>query len=176
VIRFQSAWLHGHAQTILSMPVRARAVHRERLELEDGDFLDLDWLRTGRRVAIRSHGLEGSLTQRCVRSLAAAHATSWDVLAWNSVAAWRNRRPLHFYHSGETTIWRRSCAADRDLSAYLARGIRSRGNVTLKYLGIHRIRRWSAPSASPRRLISHPRAQVLDERSENAISLPFSLR
>jgi uncharacterized protein len=58
------AFLHnGHLQTILPvlLPRRFSIVfERERLELEDGDFLDLDWARIGGdKLAILSHGLEG---------------------------------------------------------------------------------------------------------------------
>jgi predicted alpha/beta-fold hydrolase len=51
-------------QTILSAVLRRRAsvaYQRERMELADGDFLDLDWLPSGScRLALLSHGLEGS--------------------------------------------------------------------------------------------------------------------
>jgi len=54
---------NGHIQTILPVLLRRRlniAFKRERLELEDGDFLDLDWARMGGdKLAILSHGLEG---------------------------------------------------------------------------------------------------------------------
>ena len=54
---------NGHAQTILPVLLRRKLAGRfarERLELEDGDFLDLDWSRHGYdRLAILTHGLEG---------------------------------------------------------------------------------------------------------------------
>ena len=57
-------WLPGgQAQTIFPALADKAAVvtgERERLELADGDFLDLDWHRTGReKLAILTHGLEG---------------------------------------------------------------------------------------------------------------------
>ena len=78
---------------------------RERLELADGDFLDLDWAKARhRRVAIISHGLEGSSTQNDVKTLAAAlNAAGWDALAWNfRGCSGEENRLLQFYHSGET--------------------------------------------------------------------------
>ena len=96
-------------QTILPvlLPRRVRATFiRERLELPDGDFLDLDWLRRGGapRVAILAHGLEGSSTQTYIRGMASTLAAAgWDVLAWNfrGCSGEPNRLP-RAYHSGET--------------------------------------------------------------------------
>jgi predicted alpha/beta-fold hydrolase len=179
--RFQSpAWLrNGHAQTILSvlLPRRVRvAFVRERLELDDGDFLDLDWLRAGHsRVAILSHGLEGSSTQRYMRGLAAAlHATGWDVLAWNfRGCSGEINRLLRFYHSGETgdlaAVVRHAATSHARIS--LA-GFSLGGNVTLKYLGEappHPAVTGAVAISAPVDLASC--AQVLDERSENAIYL-----
>ena len=49
------------------------AFDHERLELDDGDFLDLRWLRQGHdRLVILSHGLEGNAEQGYVRGMAAA--------------------------------------------------------------------------------------------------------
>jgi hypothetical protein len=65
--RYRAPWLlkHGHSATILTSFFPAPAAtwtSGERLELPDGDFLDLAWLQSGqRRLAILSHGLEGSL-------------------------------------------------------------------------------------------------------------------
>jgi len=142
--RFQPPFFlgNGHVQTILPvlLPRRVRTDFiRERLELPDGDFLDLDWRRGGaRRVAILAHGLEGSATQTYIRGMAATLAAAgWDVLAWNfrGCSGEPNRLP-RAYHSGET----------QDLTAVIARaatdyaslalvGFSLGGNVILKYLG-----------------------------------------
>ena len=51
--------LHSILPRMLRSPARI-AVTRERLELADGDFLDLDWNRQGHsRLVVISHGLEG---------------------------------------------------------------------------------------------------------------------
>jgi predicted alpha/beta-fold hydrolase len=142
--RFQAPFFlrNGHAQTILPVLLPRRvggAALRERLELPDGDFLDLDWTRAGReRVAILTHGLEGSSTQTYIRGLAAMLAAAgWDVLAWNfRGCSGEPNRLLRAYHSGETG----------DLGAVIARaavdyrqialvGFSLGGNVVLKYLG-----------------------------------------
>src|SRR5262245_24973947 len=62
---------NGHAQTVLPVLFRrlpAFRYERERLELPDGDFLDLDWLRQGsQRAVLLAHGLEGSSDGTYVR-------------------------------------------------------------------------------------------------------------
>ncbi|MEO5719440.1 MAG: alpha/beta fold hydrolase [Chthoniobacterales bacterium] len=133
---------NGHAQTIVGAFLRrGRQVkfEPERLELEDGDFLDLLWLRHGGdRLAILSHGLEGSADEGYMRGMAAAlHAAGWDVLGWNfrGCGAEPNRL-VRLYHSGAT----------EDLSAVVNHAARSYarialigfslgGNLTLKYMG-----------------------------------------
>ena len=133
---------NGHAQTILPVLLRRRldgVFTRERIELADGDFLDLDWKRAGgNRLAVLTHGLEGHSRQGYIRGTAGAlHAAGWDVLAWNfrGCSGEPNRLP-RAYHSGET----------RDLAAVIAHaaegyarlalvGYSLGGNVVLKYLG-----------------------------------------
>ncbi len=142
--QFDPPWplRNGHLQTILPAILGWRknvAYQRERLELADGDFLDLDWLPSGsRRLAILSHGLEGSSRDAVMRGMAASlHQAGWDVLAWNyrGCSAEMNRLP-RLYHSGETA----------DLAAVVERaaerfpilalvGFSLGGNLLLKYLG-----------------------------------------
>src|SRR4051812_20212063 len=99
---------NGHVQTILPavLPRRVRvAFEHERLELSDGDFLDLDWARQGRnRIGIVSHGLEGTSAANYIRGMAGAlKEAGWDALAWNFRGCGREpNRLLRFYHSGET--------------------------------------------------------------------------
>jgi len=130
-------------QTILAAVLPRRVDLRfeeERLELADGDFLRLDWVRqAGReRLAIISHGLEGSSKNGCVRGMAAELAgAGWDVLAWNfrGCGGEPNRLP-RFYHSGETGDLR--AVIERGAAAYgriALIGFSLGGNVTLKYLG-----------------------------------------
>ncbi len=133
---------NGHVQTILPvlLPRRVRTTFvRERLELPDGDFLDLDWLRRGAsRLAILAHGLEGSSTQTYIRGMAAALATAgWDVLAWNfrGCSGEPNRLP-RAYHSGETEDLRAVIArATAEYPALALAGFSLGGNVVLKYVG-----------------------------------------
>lgn len=80
----------------------------ERLELEDGDFLELRWMQAqnpeARPLAILSHGLEGSVDAIYIRSMAGSlMRAGWDVLAWNYRGCGGiENRLRRFYHSGET--------------------------------------------------------------------------
>ena len=169
---------NGHVQTLLPVVLRRWArvpFVRERLELDDGDFLDLDWHRAGSdRVAILSHGLEGSSQQPYIRGMAAAlHADGWDVLAWTfRGCSGEPNRLLRFYHSGESG----------DLAAVVRHAARSHaqiglvgfslgGNVLLKYLGegAHPAVIAAAAISAPVDLASC--ARVMDERADNRIYL-----
>jgi predicted alpha/beta-fold hydrolase len=141
---FQPPWWlrHGHLQTVLPVLVPRRwdlSVERERLELEDGDFLDLDWMRAGSdRLVILQHGLEGSSAAVYVRGMAAAlQAVGWDALAWNFRGCGEEmNRTLRLYHSGETSDLGRVVRHAATRYARIAVvGFSLGGNVTLKYLG-----------------------------------------
>lgn len=97
-----------HFETIVpSVFNKVEGVHygRERLELRDGDFLDLDWLTNGNNKAmIISHGMEGDTNRHYVKRFAKYfHDKEWDILAWNyrSCSEEMNRLPK-FYAYGET--------------------------------------------------------------------------
>jgi hypothetical protein len=143
---------NGHIQTVLSVLLPPRSdvrFQRERLELVDGDFLDLGWARIGAdRLVVLSHGLEGSSDSRYIRGMAAAlNAAEWDVLVWDfrGCSEETNRLP-RLYHSGETGDLGAviDCAASRSTSASYGATRYSRialvgfslgGNLILKYLG-----------------------------------------
>jgi hypothetical protein len=179
--RFRAPFLlrNGHVQTILPvlLPRRVRASFvRERLELPDGDFLDLDWLRRGAgRVAILCHGLEGSSTQTYIRGMAAALAAAgWDSLAWNfrGCSGEPNRLP-RAYHSGETEDLRAVVARAAAGYATIALiGFSLGGNVVLKYLGEappHVAVRTGVAVCAPIDLAAC--ARKLDQRRSNRIYL-----
>ena len=138
--------LGGHLQTILPSLFRrvdGVAYRRERLELDDGDFLDLDWAgpdaAEGARLAVVAHGLEGSTERAYVRGMVRAlQGAGWSVLAWNlRGCSGEPNRLARAYHSGAT----------EDLDAVvrhaLGRGWRRvgvvgfslGGNLSLRWLG-----------------------------------------
>jgi len=138
-------WLHGpHAQTLFAFAWRrSRPPHwtPERLELPDGDFVDLCHFGTGRgpRVCV-FHGLEGSVGSHyvggLVRSLAAT-GSRVTFMHFRGCSGEPNRLP-RAYHSGDTgdiafligTLRQRE--PQRPIAAV---GFSLGGNALLKYLG-----------------------------------------
>ncbi len=142
---YRNPWylMNGHFETVIpSIWNKAPQVsyERERLELEDGDFLDLDWLRADRKkVVIISHGLEGSSDRHYVRRPAAYfHRRGWSVLAWNcrSCSGDMNRKP-RFYHHGATEDLGQVVAQclSTGFETVVLMGFSMGGSMTLKYLG-----------------------------------------
>lgn len=139
-------WLRGgHAQTIYPALFRRApwiTRERERIETSDGDFLDLDWARSGRsdRVAVLSHGLEGDSRNAYVQGMAGALVRAgWDVVAWNCRGcSGEPNRLLRSYHSGATedlaAVVDHALAGSRYARLALV-GFSLGGNITLKYLG-----------------------------------------
>jgi hypothetical protein len=145
-------WLPGaHAQTLgarLFRSSRGVTHGRERLELPDGDFVDLDWVTVvGGRPApadgplvLVLHGLEGSARStyalEAYRALA-AHGVSAVGLNFRSCSGEPNRLP-RLYHSGDTGDLAHVVATLRDRRpdhAIGAVGFSLGGNVLLKFLG-----------------------------------------
>jgi hypothetical protein len=144
-------WLPGrHAQTVAGRYLRERTgVHyrRERLETEDGDFVDLDWAAVdglpvdpGAPLVLLVHGLEGSANSSyMLESCRALAERGLRAVAMNfrSCSGEPNRAP-RFYHAGDTAdlaaVFRH--LREREPHAPLgAMGFSLGGNVLLKYLG-----------------------------------------
>lgn len=138
-------WRNPHLQTIWPLLVKPKAVplNRQRLELADGDFVDLDWLEGDLHspsIVVILHGLEGNADSHYVRRMLRAlyaHKQPAVVVHQRSCSGELNRLPRS-YHSGETD----------DLSQVLdqikqqhphkqlhAVGYSLGGNVLCKYLG-----------------------------------------
>ncbi len=114
---------------------------RERMELEDGDFIDIDWKREKKhtRLVIICHGMEGSTDRAYMMGMAKALAPTIDVLTWNfrGCSGETNRLP-RFYHSGETSDLQRVIDFARSSKIYNSIslvGFSLGGNLILKYLG-----------------------------------------
>src|SRR5690242_7569307 len=78
-----------HLETIVPSALRkvAGQYRRTRLELPDGDFVDLDCMTEPirrNRLVIVSHGLEGSSDRHYSKGMASFFfQRGWDALAWN---------------------------------------------------------------------------------------------
>ena len=135
---------NGHLQTIfpfLFRQVPSVTYKRTRWELEDGDFLDLDWLIKGNeKLAIVLHGLESNSDESYMRGMVKHLSRSkFDVVVLNfRSCSGEMNRTFRTYHSGETTdiqfvvetILRQSLYSQIHLV-----GFSLGGNVTLKFLG-----------------------------------------
>ena len=137
-------FLSRHIETIY--PVVFRNVSdvnytRERLELEDADFLDLDWIKNDhKKLLILSHGLEGETGSKYLKGMArAASNAGYDVLAWNyRGCSGEINRNFRFYHSGESADLDLVVNYVLSLNKYDSIGLTGfsvGGNITLKYLG-----------------------------------------
>lgn len=77
----------------------------EKFELSDGDFLELDWIKSkSDRLMILCHGLEGNSRSHYVQQMATHFSKlGWDILAINVRGCGRkiNRLPV-LYHAGAT--------------------------------------------------------------------------
>lgn len=139
-------WCRGaHAQTILGNLLRDNpkiAYRRERLELPDGDFLDLDWMNGNPQapLVVILHGLGGSSNSSYVLTLLdELRQKSWRAVIMNArgMSGESNRLPVTS-HSGqsedlEATI-RKLLEDPNNQKIYLA-GYSRGGNVLLKWLG-----------------------------------------
>ena len=81
---------NGHFATIYSAKLRPSPKlmqQRERLQLPDGDFMDIDWSfseKNSRKVAILLHGLEGNAQRTYMKGQAKIlNQNGWDVAAVN---------------------------------------------------------------------------------------------
>lgn len=138
---------NGHLQTIVPSTLRRVpevAYQRERLELPDGDFLDLDWSLAqsarARKLGIISHGLEGDSNRPYVRGMARAlNQAGFDALGWNyRGCSGETNRLLRSYHLGDTGDLAAVVRYAIEVQGYeevVLTGFSAGGNVTLKYLG-----------------------------------------
>lgn len=86
-------------------PTFFRKIHvdyrRERLELEDGDFIDIDRIfNNSDSAVILCHGLEGSSQSKYIIGMAKQFSIhNWDIIAMNyrSCSGEINRKPLAYY-------------------------------------------------------------------------------
>jgi predicted alpha/beta-fold hydrolase len=145
---FKPAWWlpNGHLQTIWPALFRRKIknlpLERERLELPDGDFIDLDWMNRNHHgpLVLILHGLEGSIDSHYAKSL----LLTISQLGWRGVfmhfrgCSGEPNRLAKAYHSGETADvnYVTNLLFKREPKTHLAViGFSLGGNVLLKWLG-----------------------------------------
>ena len=145
-----AGWLPGrHLQTIFGPLFRRRSklpLVRERWELDDGDFVDVDQYggdgreQTSAPVLLALHGLEGSSNAPYMRGLLEqARLRGLGALALNfRSCSGESNRLVRSYHSGETRdldqVIRRVIARSPEAKILLC-GFSLGGNVLVKWLG-----------------------------------------
>ena len=156
---------------------------RERLELPDGDFVDLDWSKTNsKKLVILTHGMEGSSRSKYIlHTVMRAKERGYSALAWNMRGcSGQSNRKIHFYHSGKTEDL--ECVikhAQRLGYTHICLvGFSLGGNLNLLYLGkkgnaLHRYIKRAVAISAPVDLVT---SQQQIELPENRIYLARFLK
>jgi len=134
---------NGHLSTIWATLFRKQniAYVRTRMNTQDGDFLDLDWIKNkNKKLLIIGHGLEGSSSSTYIKGLAKyAHIHDFDIIAIN----WRGCSNIpntlfKSYHTGKSedqkAVVNHIISEYNYLDIYLV-GFSMGGNIALKYAG-----------------------------------------
>ncbi len=137
---------NGHFSTIFTALTRKIVdfeQKRERLELADGDFLDLDWSFSQtptKKVIVLLHGLEGNAQRAYITGSAKQfNRNGFDACAVNfRGCSGTQNRLFNSYHSGVTEDLEmviEHLLASKKYSKIYLKGFSMGGNVLLKYLG-----------------------------------------
>ena len=134
---------NGHAETIIPALFRDVATHyvRERITLQDGDFMDLDWQKQGaKKILVLFHGLEGSSQSQYIKGFSGFfYSKGYDTCAVNfrSCSGEMNKL-LRSYNSGVSndiaSVLGHISLCNTYNEMYLC-GFSLGGNALLKYLG-----------------------------------------
>lgn len=143
-IFFESA----HLSTIIPAKFKKYPIpkyERERIELEDGDFLDLDWRKQNHQnqLVILCHGLEGNTTRTYMNTCSDYFfQRDFNVLAWNyrSCGGEMNRLKRLYHHGSyddlETVI---DYATQQGFQQIFLVGFSMGGALVMNYLGNSKI-------------------------------------
>ncbi|TVZ52731.1 YheT family hydrolase [Dokdonia sp. Hel_I_53] len=141
---------NAHFSTIYSAKIRrvhGVSQNRKRLELPDGDFVDIDWSYTdsslsrkrASKVALLLHGLEGDAQRPYMLGMAKLLVNNgYDVAALNFRGCSGSQNRLYrSYHSGDTRDISHLVNMLSSLSYSMINlyGVSLGGNALLKYLG-----------------------------------------
>lgn len=132
-----------HLETIIPALFRKIdiAYERERVELPDGDFMDLDYvMNNSKNLLILFHGLEGSSNSQYIKGFSKYFSNKgFDICAVNfRSCSGENNRLLTSYHSGKSDdidLIINYIVTNKNYSKIMLGGFSLGGNVLLKYLG-----------------------------------------
>ena len=133
-----------HISTIWASQFRSTpslTLKRNRVELIDGDFIDLDEHRSGNdRLVLLLHGLEGNSESRYMQNMAHHFILEkWDAILMNHRScSGEDNRLFSCYHSGKSDDLNSILSYITDTYTYktiVVIGFSLGGNVALKYLG-----------------------------------------
>jgi predicted alpha/beta-fold hydrolase len=135
---------NAHLATII--PNKLRRIEgvtytRERLELPDNDFVDIDYSKcVSKTILIFLHGLEGNSSRAYAKSVVKqANAIGWDACVMNQRGCSGEPNRLYSsYHSGKSEDLRffvNSLIQKQNYDTIYLAGVSLGGNIILKYLG-----------------------------------------
>lgn len=148
-VQFKPAWWlrNSHFQTLWPTLCRKEIknlhLERERIELPDGDFIDIDWAGPCQKdspIVMILHGLEGSIKSPYAKGmLLALHAQGWRGAFMNfRGCSGEHNRLVRGYHSGDTadvSFIVNSIKLREPSIPIAAIGFSLGGNVLVKWLG-----------------------------------------
>lgn len=139
-------WRNPHFSTIYPSTLRkVEGVHytRERIELPDGDFLDLDWSKSSvpsKSLVIVTHGFLGNSTRPYILgAVKLFNQNHWDAVCWNhrGLSGENNRLERLTTHgdSQDLAYVINHCLAMKHYTQITLVGYSKGGNISLKYAG-----------------------------------------
>lgn len=137
-------WLKNpHLQTIIPNLFRKVSTvnyTRQRLELADGDFVDLDWAKSNRKkLCVLLHGLESSSSRSYIYGAIHALSSTHDCVVLNNRGcSGENNRLFKAYHSGKTEDLHELLTylvAEHNYENISIVAYSLGGNIALKYAG-----------------------------------------
>lgn len=174
-------WLPGgDLQTIWSVLISTPQVEyrRERWDMPDGDFIDLDWVdgRADAPLVVLFHGLEGdSRSQYALYLMSAIKQRGWRgvVPHFRGCSGEPNRLP-RAYHSGDSAEIEAILTyvgAENGHAPIYAAGVSLGGNALLKWLGERGVaaRKWLHAAAAISAPLDLPAAGAALDRGFNRI-------
>jgi len=141
---------NADASTIYAATLRKVEIpvyERERIELSDGDFIDLDWSYSGNKesnkLVILLHGLAGNTSRPYMKGMARVfNASNWDAVAMNFRGCSDElNRYFRSYHAGASDDLAEVLTHVLSLKKYskiALVGFSLGGNMLMKYLGENR--------------------------------------